>query len=111
MDDPSQDPGLPVGPQAASRVDPPEGTEQVHNVGKLLRVGGMMREMLDETRRDSLDQEARRRAVVLLEKSLSELKEAISPDLQTELDRVNVGFDDEVPTQSELRMTQAQLVG
>ena len=96
---------------ASAGGDQPEGTELVHNVGKLLRVGGMMREMLDETRRDSLDQEARRRAVVLLEKSLSELKEAISPDLQTELDRVNVGFDDEVPTQSELRMTQAQLVG
>ena len=47
----------------------PEGTELVHNVGKLLRVGGMMREMLDETRRDSLDQEARHyaaRAVVIL---------------------------------------------
>ena len=96
---------------ASAGSDQPEGTELVHNVGKLLRVGGMMREMLDETRRDSLDQEARRRAVVLLEKSLSELKEAISPDLQTELDRVNVAFEDEVPTQSELRLTQAQLVG
>ena len=111
MDDPSQDPGLPVGPQAAGRVDPPEGTEQVHNLGKLLRVGGMLREMLDETRRESLDAEARRVAVDLLARAIAELKEAISPDLQTELERVHPDFSGEVPTQSELRLTQAQLVG
>jgi hypothetical protein len=105
MDDPMQGLG------SSGGSDHPEGTELVHNVGKLLRVGGMMREMLDETRRDSLDQEARRRAVMLLDRSLSELKEAISPDLQTELDRINIGFDNDVPTQSELRLTQAQLVG
>ena len=111
MDDPSQDPGLPVGPEAASRADPPEGTEQVHNLGKLLRVGGMLREMLDETRRESLDAEARRVAVDLIARAVAELKEAISPDLQTELDRVHHEFSAEVPTQSELRLTQAQLVG
>src|SRR5436190_24277386 len=109
MDDPSQDPGLPVGPQAAGRVDPPEGTEQVHNIGKLLRVGGMLREMLDETRRESLDAEARRLSVDLLSRAIAELKEAISPDLQTELDRIHLQLPREVPTQSELRLTQAQL--
>jgi hypothetical protein len=95
MDDPSQDPGLPVGPQAASGADPPEGTEQVHNLGKLLRVGGMLREMLDETRRESLDAEARRVAVDLLARAVAELKEAISPDLQTELERVHHEFSGE----------------
>ena len=85
--------------------------ELVHNVGKLLRVGGMLREMLDEARRDSLDQEGRRQAQTMLGTCLEELKGAISPDLQAELDRINLPFTGEVPTQSELRLRQAQLVG
>ncbi|HEU5004057.1 MAG TPA: proteasome activator [Actinomycetota bacterium] len=98
-------------PGSLSDADAPGPTEQVHNVGKLLRVGGMLREMLDETRRDSLDQDARQRAVALLGRCIAELKEAISPDLQAELDRVNLAFGTEPPSQSELRLTQAQLVG
>jgi hypothetical protein len=111
MDDPSQEPALPVGSPVASGVSAPEGAEQVHNIGKLLRVGGMLREMLDETRRESLDAEARRVAVDLLARAIGELKEAISPDLQTELERIHQGFSVEIPTQSELRLVQAQLVG
>src|SRR5205807_6750968 len=111
MDDPSQDPGYPVAPQVASRADAPEGTEQVHNIGKLLRVGGMLREMLDETRRESLDAEARRVAVDLLARAIAELKEAISPDLQTELERVHPDLSGQVPTQSELPLPPAQLAG
>jgi hypothetical protein len=107
MDDPTQDPGGP----APAGPDLPDGSEQVHNIGKLLRVGGMLREMLDETRRESLDAEARRLSVDLLSRAIAELKEAISPDLQTELDRIHLQLPREVPTQSELRLTQAQLVG
>jgi hypothetical protein len=98
-------------PEGLEGAPVPGGTELVHNIGKLLRVGGMLREMLDESRRDSLDAEARRRAQALLERCVTELKEAISPDLGNELDRVNLPFAGEVPTQSELRLTQAQLVG
>jgi hypothetical protein len=107
MDELIQDPGAP----AAGSADAAGGTEQVHNIGKLLRVGGMLREMLDETRRESLDAEARRLAVDLLARAIAELKEAISPDLQSELDRVHLGFAGDVPSQSELRLTEAQLVG
>jgi hypothetical protein len=94
----------------------PEGSslpnkELVHNLGKFLRVGGMMREMLDEARRESLDEEGRRRAQELLEHCITELKDAISSDLQEELDRINLAFAREIPTQSELRISQAQLVG
>ena len=98
-------------PESPGAPASPEGTELVHNIGKLLRVGGMMREMLDETRRDSLDQEGRRRAQDLLARCVAELKGAISADLQGELDRINLAFSGEVPTQSELRITQAELVG
>lgn len=101
----------PGGDTAAPGRESDGATEQVHNVGKLLRVGGMLREMLDEARRDSLDADARRRAQALLARCIEELKGAISPDLGAELDRLNLPFAAEVPTQSELRLTQAQLVG
>ncbi|GAC1368489.1 MAG: hypothetical protein NVSMB32_13490 [Actinomycetota bacterium] len=104
----------PVGEPGGENLEPAEAKELVHNIGKLLRVGGMLREMLDETRRDSLDAEGRRRAQDLLARALTELKDAISPDLQAELDRVNLPFAGDAalsPSQSELRITQAQLVG
>ncbi|HLI57991.1 MAG TPA: proteasome activator [Actinomycetota bacterium] len=99
------------GTSAAPGAEGEAASEQVHNVGKLLRVGGMLREMLDESRRDSLDADARRRAEALLARCIEELKGAVSPDLGTELDRINLPFAGEVPSQSELRLTQAQLVG
>jgi hypothetical protein len=101
----------PAGTLPESGLVPGESAELVHNIGKLLRVGGMLREMLDEARRDSLDAEARRRAVELLTRCIEELKGAISADLAGELDRISVPFGGVVPTQSELRLTQAQLVG
>jgi hypothetical protein len=103
----------PRGSVPGTEGDPDEAgaTEQVHNIGKLLRVGGMLREMLDEARRDSLDTEARRRALALLDRCITELKGAISADLGAEVDRINLPFAGEVPTQAELRLTQAQLVG
>ncbi|MGH2717342.1 MAG: proteasome activator [Actinomycetota bacterium] len=101
----------PPGGSAAATGSTEDTTEQVSNVGKLLRVGGMLREMLDESRRDSLDADARRRAQALLGRCIDELKEAMSPDLGAELDRINLPFAGEVPSQSELRLTQAQLVG
>lgn len=107
-------PGGSTGAAAGSSADnatEESATEQVHNVGKLLRVGGMLREMLDESRRESLDADARQRAQALLGRCIEELKAAISPDLGTELDRINLPFANEVPTQSELRLSQAQLVG
>jgi hypothetical protein len=107
MDDATEDPASPTASSAAAA----EGTEQVHNIGKLLRVGGMLREMLDETRRESLDAEARRLAVELLARAITELKGAISPDLQAELDRIHFAFSDDIPSQSQLRLSQAELVG
>jgi len=110
MDESMQDPGA-LTTAGAGTPEVPEGSELVHNIGKLLRVGGMLREMLDETRRESLDAEARRLAVDLLARAITELKGAISPDLQTELDRIHRGVASDAPTQSELRLTEAQLVG
>ena len=85
--------------------------EMVGHPAKLLRIGSMAREMLEEVRRAPLDDDGRRRLRDVYERSVVELKEILSPELQEELTDVSPPFVDEVPSESELRISQAQLVG
>jgi hypothetical protein len=71
----------------------------------------MVRSMLDEARRAPLDDAGRRRLREIHEKSLDELESVLSPDLRSELTEVVLPLDSETPTESELRLAQAQLVG
>jgi hypothetical protein len=71
----------------------------------------MVRSMLDEVRRAPLDDAGRRRLREIHEKSLSELQSVLSPDLQAELQEVVLPLEGDTPTESELRLAQAQLVG
>ncbi len=71
----------------------------------------MVRTMLDEVRRAPLDDAGRRRLAEIHERSLEELQSVLSPDLQKELDEVILPLTSEAPTESELRLAQAQLVG
>jgi hypothetical protein len=113
-----QEPEAEAGAAVSDAIPVPAGDaeqegrrEMVEHPAKMLRIGGMIRELLEEVRRASLDQEGRRRAREVYERSLAELKEAVSGDLRTELERVVFPFHSEIPTQSELRISQAQLVG
>ena len=85
--------------------------EQVTRPTKLIRIASMVRTMLDEVRRAPLDDAGRRRLREIHERSLSELEEVLSPELRQELSDVVLPFTDEAPTESELRLAQAQLVG
>ncbi len=85
--------------------------EVVEHPGKLLRMGGMVREMLEEARRAPLDEEGRVRARDMLRKCITEIKSALDEGLRKELERITLPFGKGVPTQSELRIAQAQLVG
>jgi hypothetical protein len=96
------------GPGAGS--DEPEG-EQVTQPTKLIRIASMVRQMLDEVRRAPLDDAGRRRLREIHEKSVHELETVLSPELQKELSEVVLPFTSEAPTESELRLAQAQLVG
>jgi hypothetical protein len=103
-----------VDPAAA----PPDGSpavpdtgEQVTRPTKLIRIASMVRTMLDEVRRAPLDDAGRRRLREIHERSLSELEEVLSPDLRKELADVVLPFTSEAPSESELRLAQAQLVG
>ena len=88
----------------------PEG-EQVAQPTKLIRIASMVRALLDEARRAPLDDAGRRALKEIHERSMHELEGILSPDLNEELAEVTLPFSSEAPTESELRIAQAQLVG
>ena len=71
----------------------------------------MVRTMLDEVRRAPLDDAGRRRLAEIHERSLDALEDVLSPDLKTELEEVVLPLTSDAPSESELRLAQAQLVG
>lgn len=87
-------------------------TNSVTEPAKVMRIGSMVKQLLDEVRHAPLDQASRERLAEIYERSVAELSEALSPDLQEELRSLALPFDDDsVPTDAELRIAQAQLVG
>ena len=86
-------------------------TESVEQPAKVMRIGSMVKQLLDEVRAASLDEASRTRLREIYEQSVRELAGALSPDLASELDRMVLPFDDSVPSEAELRVAQAQLVG
>jgi hypothetical protein len=79
---------------------------------KVMRVGSMIKQLLDEVRSTTLDEPSREKLREIYDRSVTELGSALSDDLREELERLVFPFHpDEVPTEVELRMAQAQLVG
>jgi len=94
----------------AAQDDRPQ--EYIEEPAKVMRVGAMLRQLLEELREATLDEGSRDRLREIYETSLAELGSALSPDLRDELDRITLPFDDdEIPSESELRVAEAQLVG
>ncbi len=87
------------------------GPNSVDEPAKVMRVGTMIRQLLDEVRQTELDQPSRDRLREIYETSIAEIGAAVSPDLREELDRLALPFGDGTPTDAELRVAQAQLVG
>ncbi|HEX6231335.1 MAG TPA: proteasome activator [Actinomycetota bacterium] len=96
------------GARVEERTDEPQ--EAISQPTKLLRIASMVRELLEETRQASLDEPGRVRLRQIYERSLSELAEIISPDLRDELAALAPPMQG-VPTDAEIRVAQAQLVG
>ena len=86
-------------------------TESVNEPAKVLRIGSMVKTLLDEVRSAPLDEKSRVRLREIYEQSIHELSEGLSPDLVAELDRMAPPFDSDAPSDAELRIAQAQLVG
>lgn len=88
-----------------------ESTDFISQPAKVMRIGSMVKSLLDEARSAPLDEAGRTRLREIYETSVQELSSALSPDLGGELARMAPPFSLEVPTESELRIAQAQLVG
>jgi hypothetical protein len=86
-------------------------TESVNEPAKVLRIGSMVKTLLDEVRAAPLDDKSRVRLREIYEQSIHDLSEGLSPDLVEELGSLALPFDSEAPSDAELRIAQAQLVG
>jgi hypothetical protein len=86
-------------------------TEMVEQPAKVMRIGSMIRQLLDEVKSAPLDEKSRARLKEIHQNSIKELEDGLAPELVAELDRLSLPFEDETPSEAELRVAQAQLVG
>lgn len=116
LDEPVEQPEV-VSPDAFSADRDDSGelgdvSESVTQPAKVMRIGSMVKQLLEEVRNSSLDEASRERLAEVYERSVTEVSEALSPDLQEELRSLALPFEhDEVPSEAELRVAKAQLVG
>ena len=106
-----QPPAVVIGPGSSPADRQEEESESVASPAKVLRIGSMTKELLEEVRRAPLDDAGRTRLRDIYETSVRELAEGLSGDLRQELARLSSPFSDDTPSDSELRVAQAQLVG
>jgi hypothetical protein len=103
--------GSAASPVSDSFDDGDEITALVEQPAKVMRIGTMIKQLLEEVRAAPLDEAGRQRLREIHESSITELEQGLSPELRAELDRLTLPFGDGVPSEAELRIAQAQLVG
>ena len=104
-----------IGPDGAP-VPVPAATETplhdlVEQPAKVMRIGSMIRQLLDEVKASPLDEKSRARLREIYEQSIKELEDGLAPELVDELGRLSLPFTEDAPSEAELRIAQAQLVG
>ncbi|MEP7034019.1 MAG: bacterial proteasome activator family protein [Dermatophilaceae bacterium] len=99
-------------------ADPSGENERVHNPAelveqpaKVMRIGSMVKQLLEEVRSAPLDEAGRTRLAEIHRRSIHELEQGLAPELIDELERITLPFSDDAPSDAELRIAQAQLVG
>ena len=109
---------LPAMTQAAGDGDDEDGegerhvTELVEQPAKVMRIGSMIRQLLEEVKAAPLDEASRQRLKEIHAASIKELETGLAPELVEELERLSLPFTEEsTPSEGELRIAQAQLVG
>jgi hypothetical protein len=86
--------------------------DMIEQPAKVMRIGSMVKQLLEEVRQAPLDDASRNRLREVHRRSIVELEEGLAPELHEELERLTLPFTDEtVPSDAELRIAQAQLVG
>jgi hypothetical protein len=128
--DPDQDPRVVVlgpdgmaisggsgqGPTAESEEEDSDDVERhitdlVEQPAKVMRIGSMIRQLLDEVKSAPLDEASRARLADIHRSSIKELEAGLAPELVEELERLSLPFSSDTPSEAELRIAQAQLVG
>jgi hypothetical protein len=98
--------------QAVSASQQPAAIgDLVEQPAKVMRIGGMIRHLLEEVKAAPLDDASRSRLKTIYEQSIKELEEGLAPELIEELERLSLPFESENPSDAEIRIAQAQLVG
>lgn len=103
-----------IGPDGQAVTLPSPGTpldDLVEQPAKVMRIGAMIRQLLEEVKAAPLDEASRTRLRTIHLQSIEELKDGLAPELVEELERLSLPFDGDTPSESELRIAQAQLVG
>lgn len=109
---PGQVPGEPAVILTPGKEGEGSGPEEtVERPAKVMRIGSMIRQLLDEVRQAELDEPSRTRLKEIYEISVRELADTLSPSLAEELNRLTFVFESAAPSDAELRVAQAQLVG
>jgi hypothetical protein len=115
--------GTPIGQVPASALEVVQGDgaddggeraigELVEQPAKVMRIGSMIRQLLEEVKAAPLDEASRNRLKEIHQASIKELEEGLAPELVEELERLTLPFSEDVtPSDGELRIAQAQLVG
>lgn len=116
--------GQPIGTVPASAVEQARAAEDddgdgeraltdlVEQPAKVMRIGSMIRQLLEEVKAAPLDEASRSRLAAIHRSSIAELEQGLAPELVEELERLSLPFSENAtPSESELRIAQAQLVG
>ncbi|NUR71199.1 MAG: bacterial proteasome activator family protein [Hamadaea sp.] len=108
--------GRPVGtvevPQGEGQPTEEDPARLVEQPAKVMRIGSMIKQLLEEARSAPLDEAGRQRLAEIHRRSIVELEDGLAPELRDELERLSLPFDAETtPSVDELRIAQAQLVG
>ena len=110
--------GRPIGtmstgaPPAEDDDDSDDPGRLIEHPAKVMRIGSMIKQLLEEVKAAPLDEKARARLTEIHRRSIEELETGLAPELVSELDRLSLPFEEgQTPSEAELRMAQAQLVG
>lgn len=101
----------PPGGEQGDEENKPDVSDLIEQPAKVMRIGTMIRQLLEEVRAAPLDEASRARMKEIHATAVRELEEGLAPELREELEQFTLPFSDDTPSDAELRVAQAQLVG
>ncbi|MDQ7907098.1 bacterial proteasome activator family protein [Phytohabitans sp. ZYX-F-186] len=105
--------GRPVGTvDTDAQAEGEDPSRLIEQPAKVMRIGSMIKQLLEEVKAAPLDEASRSRLREIHKRSITELEDGLAPELREELERLSLPFEDgATPSEGELRVAQAQLVG